>query len=142
MKSLLSAAVMFIAVLSAKGQEKETVYRSELPSMVRSFLTHFKSPLHHAIKVYDESTTSYGIVLNDNTEIKFSDKGIWTLIDGKGKPVQCKFLGKTFAEYFKNNFANTLVTRIERSESRCKLALSNGSALSFALDAKGSPILN
>ncbi|RDI09806.1 PepSY-like domain-containing protein [Flavobacterium sp. AG291] len=141
MKLLLSAAALFI-LLSAKGQEKETVYRSELPSSVRSFLTHFKSPLHHAMRIYDETKTTYGIVLNDNTEIQFSDKGFWTIIDGKGKPVQYKFLGKTFTEYFKTNFANTIVNRIERSESRCKVMLSNGSAFSFALDAKGSAILN
>lgn len=137
MKVLLSAAALFIAVLSAQAQDQESVYRSELPSKVRSFLTNFKSPFHHAIKQTDETQISYGIVLNNKTEIKFSDKGIWMLIDGKGNPVPYKFLDKPLIEYINTKYTNTSVTRIERCNSECKLALSNGEVFKYHLDQKG-----
>jgi hypothetical protein len=140
MKSLLSAVALFIAVLSAQAQEQETLYRSELPSKVRSFLTNFKSPFHHAVRQIDEDTTTYGITLNDRTEIKFSENGIWTMIDGKGKAVPLKFLGKSFQEYVKTNLKDIAVTRIERCDSGCKMALSNGQGLQFEFDAKGTVI--
>ena len=137
MKSLLSAAALFIAVLSAQAQEQETVYRSELPSKVRSFLTNFKSPFNHAIKATDDASTTYDITLNDRTEIQFSENGIWTLVDGKGKAVPLKFLGKSLQQYIKENHAGAVVTRIERCNSECKLALSDGQGLKFKFDDKG-----
>lgn len=142
MRSLLSAIALFIAVLSAQAQDQETVYRSELPSKARSFLTNFKSPLHHAIKAFDEkNTTTYGIVLNNKTEIKFTDSGLWTLIDGKGNSVPYKFLDKSLIDYIKSNYANTTVTRIERCNAECKLALSNGEAFKYHLDQQGTLVV-
>ena len=141
MKSLLTAAALFIAILSISAQEQETLYRSELPSKVRSFLTYFKSPIHHAVKAFDENATTYGIVLNNKTEIKFSDSGLWTLIDGKGNPVPYKFLDKPLLEYLKSNYANTTVTRIERCNKECKLALSNGEGLKYHLDPQGTLVV-
>src|SRR5688572_10468501 len=101
MKLLITITAAFILTLSAQAQEQETLYRSELPSKVRSFLTYFKSPFHHAVKEIDETKTTYDIVLNDKTLIQFSDKGTWTLIDGKGKAVPYKFLDKPIREYIK-----------------------------------------
>jgi hypothetical protein len=131
MKLLLSAAALFVTVLSVKAQEQETLYRSELPSKVRSFLTYFKSPLHHAVRATDESSTTYDIVLNNKTEIQFAENGSWTIIDGKGNAVPYKFLDKPIQEYIKNNGKNVVVTKIERTDSECKLALSNGQNCHF-----------
>ncbi|MHA3786718.1 PepSY-like domain-containing protein [Flavobacterium hauense] len=134
MKSLLSAAAFFIAILSVQAQE--TVYRSELPSKVRSFLTYFKSPFHHAVKASDDLSTTYDIVLNNKTEIQFGENGLWTLIDGKGNPVPFKFLDKPIQEYLKTNSKDLVVTKIERSNSECRLAFSNGQKCHF--DANGT----
>ena len=136
MKSLLSAAALFIAVLSVQAQEQETLYRSELPSKVRSFLTYFKSPFHHAVKASDDTSTTYGIVLNNKTEIQFAENGLWTLIDGKGNAVPFKFLDKPIQEYLKTNRKDLVVTKIERCNSKCKLAFSNGQNCQF--DANGT----
>jgi hypothetical protein len=141
MKVLLSAAALFIAVLTTQAQEKETIYRSDLPSKARSFLTNFKSPLHHAVRATDENATTYGIVLNNKTEIKFADNGLWMLIDGKGNPVPYKFLDKPLIEYIKTNYANTTVTRIERCNAECKLALSNGDVFKYHLNGEGALIV-
>lgn len=138
MKLLLAAMALFIATLSAQAQEEEMVYRSEIPSKARSFLSNFRSPFHHAVREIDETKTTYDIVLNDKTEIKFSENGLWTLVDGKGKAIPYKFLGKFVKEYLQTNHADAVVTRIERCNSVCKVALSNGEGLKFQFDANGT----
>lgn len=142
MKLLLAATALLIAVLSAQAQEEETVYRSEIPSKARSFLSNFKSPFHHAVRETDETKTTYDIVLNNKTEITFSENGLWMLIDGKGKAVPYKFLGKTIKEYLETNHADAVVTRIERCREKCnpvcKLAFSNGQILKLQFDANGT----
>lgn len=138
MKLLLVTAGLFIASLSLQAQE--TVYRSEMPSGARSLLSKFKSPFHHAVKLNTEDATIYSITLNDNTEIKFADNGSLTVVDGKGKPIQYKFLNKPIIEYMKANYANDSITRVEMCDTECKLALSNGKALKF--DNKGKFIAN
>lgn len=136
MKLLLSTATLFVAVLTAQAQEEETLYRSELPSKVRSFLTYFKSPFHHAVKESSDTSTTYDIILNNKTEIQFAENGLWTLIDGKGNAVPFKFLDKPIQEYIKSNHKDLVVTRIERHNSECKLAFSNGQKCQF--DANGT----
>lgn len=141
MKLLLAVTALFIAILSAQAQE-EMVYRSEIPSKARSFLSNFRSPFHHAVRETDETKTTYDIVLNDKTEIKFSESGLWTLVDGKGKAVPYKFLGKSVKEYLQTNYADVVVTRIERCKEKCnsicKLAFSDGQVLKFQFDANGT----
>lgn len=131
MKLLLSATALFIAVLSVQAQETETLYRSELPSKVRSFLTNFKSPFHHAVKAGDNSSATYDIILNDKTEIQFAENGLWTLIDGKGKELPFKFLEKPIQDYIKTNHKDLVLTKIERHNSECRLAFSNGQNCKF-----------
>lgn len=138
MKTVLSFAALFIFAFSVNAQE--TVYRSEMPSGARSLLSKFRSPFHHAVKLEAEDATIYNITLNDNTEIKFTDNGSLTIVDGKGKPIPYKFLNKPIAEYVRTNYANDSITRVEMCDSECKLALSNGTALKF--DNKGKFIAN
>ncbi|MCO6148506.1 PepSY-like domain-containing protein [Flavobacterium sp. NRK1] len=141
MKTLLSAIALFACTLTMQAQQ-ETVYRSEIPSKARSFLaSYFRSPFNHAVRATDDISTIYEIVLNDKTLIQFSEKGIWTLVDGKGKPVPYKFLDKPIVEYIKANHANEAVTRIERCNSECRLALSNGNAVKLKFDAQGTLVV-
>lgn len=137
MKMMLTTAAVLLLAFSAQCQE--TVYRSEIPSKARSFLaSNFRSPFKHAVKDFDDEATIYGITLNDKTEIQFFENGAWRLVDGKGKPVPYKFLDKQIVEYMRANYANETVTRIERCNSECRVALSNGQGLKF--DSKGSLI--
>lgn len=135
MKYLLLLTALFITSLSAQAQQ--TVYRSEIPSKARSFLaSNFRSPFHHAVKQFGEEITFYDIILNDKTQIKFSEKGSWTMIDGKGKAIPYSYLDKSIVEYIKANHAKDKVTRVEICDSECRLALSSGKALNF--DTKGT----
>jgi len=140
MKTVLSIAALFLFTISATAQE--TVYRSELPSKVRSFLSNFRSPLNHAVRLTDDDndSTSYSIILNNNTEIKFAEDGKWTLIDGKGNTVPYSYLEKPIVEYLKTNHGKNCVTKVEICDSECRLALNNGQALKF--DNKGNVIAN
>ena len=141
MKTVLSIAALFLFVISANAQEN--VYRSELPSKVRSFLaSNFKSPFNHAVRLTDDDTesTSYSIILNNNTEIKFAEDGKWKTIDGKGNTVPYSYLEKPIVEYLKTNHGKNCVTRVEICDSECRLALNNGQALKF--DSKGNVVSN
>lgn len=135
MKMILTTAAVMLFAFSAQCQE--TVYRSEIPSKARSFIaSNFRSPFNHAVKDTDDEATVYGITLNDKTEIQFFENGAWRLVDGKGKPVPYKFLDKQIVDYMRQNHANETVTRIERCESECRVALSNGKGLKF--DSSGN----
>ena len=141
MKILLSAIALFACAVTMQAQQ-ETVYRSEIPSKARSFLaSYFRSPFNHAVRATDDTATVYEIVLNNKTVIQFSEKGIWTVIDGKGNAVPYKFLEKPIVEYIKANHANEAITRIERCNSECRLALSDGKAVKLKFDAQGTLVV-
>lgn len=135
---ILYTAMLLLFVIGMQAQQ-EQVMRAELPSGVRKFLSkNFRSPFHHAVKQANNNTVSYDIVLNDQTKIQFTQDGTWKCVDGKGKAVKCKFLGKQINDYVIANYPSESVTRIEAAKSHYKLQLTNGKVLMFAMD--GTPI--
>ena len=136
---LLCSLLFTICCFTLQAQE-ESVMRAELPSGVRKFLAkNFRSPFHHAIKQqYNNNTIYYNIVLNDQTKIEFTQDGTWKTIDGKGKPVKCKFLGKDITNYVLANYPTEGITRVEAGKSQYKLHLTDGTLLKF--DMNGSPV--
>jgi hypothetical protein len=134
---LLLIAFLLLSGMAAQAQDQQ-VMRAELPSVVRKFLKNFRSPFNHAVKQTSDKTVWYNIVLNDETKIQFTHDGVWRSIDGKGKPVKCKFLKKEITDYVGVNYPTESITKVESAKSQYKLYLTNGTVLKF--DQNGTPL--
>ncbi len=134
---LLLIAFLLLSGIAMQAQNQQ-VMRAELPSGVRKFLKNFRSPFNHAVKQTSDKAVCYNIILNDETKIEFTQDGAWRSIDGKGKPVKCKFLRKEITDYVVTNYPNESITKVEAAKSEYKLYLTNGTILKF--DENGAPL--
>lgn len=136
MKTLFSILWAFFACLSLTAQETP-VKESELPAEAKSFIKdHFKSPVHHAIKDVERNKITYEVVLDDHTEIEFTEAGRWTEVDGKAKAIPLTFVQKAILDYVKMRHPKDRITKIQRKDSGYEAELNTGTDLKF--DARGT----
>src|SRR5687768_14028380 len=116
MKTVWSILSLFFCI-TINAQEAPVQF-DQLPAEAKSFIKeHFKSPFHHAIKDVGKRSISYEAVLEDNTEIEFTEAGRWIEVDGKGKPVPHSFMQRSIVDYVKINYPAQAITKIERNDS-------------------------
>ncbi|WP_294824578.1 PepSY-like domain-containing protein [uncultured Flavobacterium sp.] len=132
MKTKLLYTVFTLIVSLALYAQEVPVLENDLPAEAKSFLKdHFKSGFHHAIKEVRNRKVTYDVVLNDNTEIEFTEAGRWKDVDGKGKAIPYTFLQKQILDYVKQTYPNEAITGIELDDSEYEVSLSNGMDLKF-----------
>lgn len=78
----------------------------------------------------------YDVTLNDGTEIDFEAGGDWDNVDCKTKAVPEALVPKAISEYVKANYAQLLITKIDKDRNGFDIDLSNGSELKFDLNGK------
>ena len=136
MKTTLLFGIFLTASLGLNAQERQ-IQQSELPAEAKTFLAaHFKNPFHHATKEIEGRRITYEVVLDNNTEIEFSEAGKWIEINGKNNPVPTTFIQKQILDYIKINYPKEAITSIERSDSAYMVEVSTGTDLKF--DARGT----
>ncbi len=125
----VAAAFMCSIVLTA---QEVPVMEKELPAEAQTFLKeHFKSGFHHAIKEVANRKVTYDVVLDDTTEIEFTEVGRWKEVDGKGKAIPYTFLQMQILDYVKQTYPGQAITKIELEDSEYEIGLSNGMDLKF-----------
>lgn len=130
----LTFLLIFIGI-SMHAQETPVTFE-QLPAEARSFIKqHFKSPFHHAIKEVERRSISYEAVLENNTEIEFSEAGRWIEVNGKGNPVPLSLIEKQVSDYVLINYPAEAITKIERKDTGYEVELTSGTGLKF--DAQG-----
>ena len=123
------AAFMFSAAFYA---QEVPVMENDLPAEAKAFLKdHFKSGFHHAIKEVANRKVTYDVVLNDNTEIGFTEAGRWKEVDGKGKGIPSTFLQPQIIDYIKQTYPGQPITGIELDDLGYEVSLGNGMDLKF-----------
>lgn len=128
--------LFFIFSANVKAQETIVQY-DQLPAEAKSFIKeHFTSPFHHAIKEVERRKISYEAVLDNDTEIEFSEAGRWVEVDGKGKGIPTSFIQKQIVDYIKINHPKESIIKIEVSDTGYELEVSSGTDLKF--DARGT----
>ena len=133
---LLSLIAIFMGI-SAVWAQQVPVQFDELPAEAKVFIVnHFKSPFHHAIKEVLDRKITYSAILEDNTEIEFTESGKWAEIDGEGKTIPYTFIQKQIIDYVNIHYPKESITRIELEKSRYETELSNGLNLKF--DSRGT----
>lgn len=125
-------------ILCANVKAQETIVRyDQLPAEAKSFIKeHFKSPFHHAIKEVERRKVSYEAVLDNDTEIEFTEAGRWIEVDGKGKAIPTSFMQKQVVDYIKINHPKESIIKIEVSDTGYEVEVSSGTDLKF--DARGT----
>ena len=135
MKTLLS--IICLLIINALHAQQTPVTFEQLPAEARSFIKdHFKSPFHHAIKDVENRRISYEAVLENNTEIEFTEAGRWVEVDAKGKPVPSSFIQSSIVDYVKITYPAQAITKIERSDTGYEAEITSGTDLKF--DARGT----
>ena len=132
----MCCVIAFTGCLATYAQEAP-VQESEIPAEAKSFIKeHFKSPVHHAIKDVERNRITYEVVLDDNTEIEFTEAGRWVEVNGKGKGIPTTFIQKQTLDYIKSAYPKDRIIKIERSDSGYEAEISSGTDLKF--DARGT----
>lgn len=137
MKTILLSAFIFLFGMSAYAQET-AIKNSELPAEATAFIKNYfgKNTIHHVIKDKDNSKITYEVMLDNMTEIEFTEKGIWKEVDGKDKVIPTGYILKPILDYVKKNYPKALITHIDKGLNDIDIELDNGTELEFDLKGK------
>lgn len=134
MKTIVYIICLFMS-LSVTAQETPVTFE-QLPAEAKTFIKqHFKSPFHHAIKEVETRSISYKAVLENNTEIEFTEAGRWLEVNGKGNPVPLSLVQKQISDYVLINYPAEAIIKIERENTGYEVEVTSGTDLKF--DAQG-----
>lgn len=137
MKTIIFSAFIFFLGINANAQET-AIKNSELPAEATAFIKKYfsKNTIHHAIKDQDKSKITYEVMLDDMTELEFTEKGTWKEVDGKEKVIPIGYILKPILDYVKKNYPKASITHIDKGLNDIDIDLDNGIELEF--DLKGN----
>lgn len=137
MKTILLSAFVFFFGISTNAQET-SIKNSELPAEATAFIKKYfsKNTIHHAIKDKDKTKITYEVMLDNMTELEFTEKGTWKEVDGKDKAIPTGYILKPILDYVKKNYPKALITHIDKGLNDIDIDLDNGIELEF--DLKGN----
>lgn len=137
MKTIIFSAFIFFLGINANAQET-AIKNSELPAEATAFIKKYfsKNTIHHAIKDLDKSKITYEVMLDDMTELEFTEKGTWKEVDGKDKVIPTGYILKPILDYVKKNYPKASITHIDKGLNNIDIDLDNGIELEFDLKGK------
>lgn len=137
MKTIIFSAFIFFLGINANAQET-AIKNSELPAEATAFIKKYfsKNKIHHAIKDQDKSKITYEVMLDDMTELEFTEKGTWKEVDGKDKVIPTGYILKPILDYVKKNYPKASITHIDKGLNNIDIDLDNGIELEFDLKGK------
>ena len=134
MKKLFTI-LMFCSIWFANAQET-VIQKKDLPKAAQEFLTKEYANNDWAIGKKDQGSRSlkYKVTLADGAEIEFDKDGQWKEIDGKGTQIGAHFIPNKIAQYVKANYAGQSFTKIDKSDRKIEVKLTNHVELEFTKD--------
>ena len=137
MKTILLSAFVFFLGINANAQET-AIKNSELPAEATAFIKKYfsKNTIHHATKDQDKSKITYEVMLDNMTELEFTEKGAWKEVDGKDKAIPTGYILKPILDYVKKNYPKASITHIDKGLNDIDIDLDNGIELEFDLKGK------
>lgn len=137
MKTILLSAFIFLFGIGAIAQETP-IKNAELPAESMAFIKKYfgKNTIHHAIKDQDKSKITYEVMLDNMTELEFTEKGTWKEVDGKDKAIPTDYILKPILDYVKKNYPKASITHIDKGLNDIDIDLDNGIELEFDLKGK------
>ena len=131
MKAICYSIIALLLSLTATAQE-EPVRLPEVPSEARIFIKkHFNSPFLFAVKEVRRQMIAYHVVLEDGTEIEFTESGQWMEVDGNGDPIPYSFIHPKILDYVKREYEGEEIVKMERNTVYFEAGVSSGDTLIF-----------
>lgn len=139
-KLTLAAAVIVVATLfGAKLLAQETqVTKTQLPRAAQVFLNQYfpGQALSRVIRDKELMKTEYEVYLGNAVKVEFDGNGKWKEVDGTHNEIPTGFMLPSITRYVSGNFPGQKIVKIERSNTRYEVGLSNGVDLDF--NSKGA----
>lgn len=141
MKTKSNLAICLLAGLAfgfSANAQKTVITKAALPANAQTFLkTHFPGQEPNNI-IEDKETFSkdYKVQFANYIEVEFDAKGNWEEVDGNHSAIPMTIVPKNIASYVKSNFANAIITKIDKGNWGYEVNLSNGVELEF--NSKGN----
>lgn len=129
------AAFAFAALLTGltAHAQKQNITPAQLPASAQTFLnSNFEGQsIRGTWKDKEIFDTDYKVMLTNDTEIEFDEKGNWDEIDGNGKAIPATVLPKAIATYIATTYEGQSATQIDKKHQGYEVELSNGVELEF-----------
>ncbi|MDL2305823.1 PepSY-like domain-containing protein [Bacteroides sp. OttesenSCG-928-D19] len=138
-KVLLMILIVLGTMQWAKASDVVTQDLKKLPTTAQNFLSqHFPQTRISYVKIEKEflSGKEYEVVLTSGTEVTFNGKGEWKEVDSKRASVPANIIPLTIRDYVKTNFADNIITQIEKEKRGYEVELDNDLTLKFTNEGR------
>ena len=127
---------MMVCSFWLSNAQETVIQKNDLPKAAQEFLTKEYANNAWAIGKKDVGSRSlkYKVTLADGAEIEFDKDGNWKEIDGKGTQIGAHFIPNKIAQYVKANYAGQSFTKIDKSDHKIEVKLTNHVELEFTKD--------
>lgn len=134
MKSILT--IMMMCSIWLCNAQKVVIQKADLPKAAQEFLNKEYAKTAWAIgkKETKAKKIKYEVTLADGVEIEFKENGEWKEIDGKGHMIPSHLIPMKINEYVMKHYSAEKITKIEKSNKKTEVKLSNGIELKFDLN--------
>ena len=124
---------MMLCSFWLSNAQETVIQKNELPKAAQEFLTKEYANNAWAIGKKDVGSRSlkYKVTLADGAEIEFDKNGLWTELDGKGFIIYPHLIPKKIATYVRKNYPSENITKIDKSDRKIEVKLTNHIELEF-----------
>lgn len=128
--------LMMVCSFWLSNAQETVIQKNDLPKAAQEFLTKEYANNAWAIGKKDVGSRSlkYKVTLADGAEIEFDKDGNWKEIDGKGTQIGAHFIPNKISQYVKANYAGQSFTKIDKSDKKIEVKLTNHVELEFTKD--------
>lgn len=102
---------------------------NQLPAISQQFIA--QTFPGKTVAYAEKDTGSYEVSLNDGTKIDFTRKGEWDKVETYTTAVPAAIIPAAIAQYVTANFADQVITKIDKERHGYDVELSNGLDLKF-----------
>jgi len=131
---LLAALVGLTLLAACDDDDDKRISPSALPDAAKSFITQYFPA--QTILVVERSGDSghrrYEVWLNDGTEMKFNNEGLWTEVDCKTGALPAGILLPEIETYIAENYPNAIAHEVERINEGFEVEISTRQHLIFS----------
>lgn len=132
-KLILLCACLFAANVAVQADNDKPIKVNQLPAKAQEFMRqHFAASKVAIAKSESELfSKTYTVIFTSGDKLDFDGKGIWTEVDCKQSTVPVKIVPVAILNYVKTNYPQANILKIEHSEKRYEVKLSNKLELEF-----------
>ncbi len=124
---------MMVCSFWLSNAQETVIQKNDLPKAAQEFLTKEYANNAWAIGKKDLGSRSlkYKVILADGAEIEFDKNGNWKELDGKGTIIPSHLIPKKIAAYVQKNYSAEKITKIDKSDRKIEVKLTNHIELEF-----------